>query len=92
MSNQKRSRRNGNHQRRLPSSDLFAAVELLTEAREACAACFRVIAATNDPTITERLDTELKMAGVKEGFGVRIQNFIAANDQRSDTRQVRKEK
>lgn len=65
---------------RIASSNLFAAVELLTESREACAACFRVIAATTDPTIIDRLDAELKMAGVKEGFGVRIQNFIAANE------------
>jgi hypothetical protein len=63
------------------SSELFTAVELLTEAREACAACFRVIAATSDPTITDRLDTELKMAGVKPGFGLRIQKFIAATVQ-----------
>lgn len=57
--------------------ELQRAVELLTEAREASAACFRVIAATEDKTITHRLETELRNAGVKEGFGVRMQNFLA---------------
>ena len=60
------------------SSDLLAAVELLKEMREACAACFRVIAQTEDPTIMERFDAELSKCGVKEGFGVRTQDFIAA--------------
>ena len=62
------------------SSDLLAAVGLLKEMREACAACMRVIAQTPDPTIMDRLGVELRKAGVREGFGVRTQNFIAANE------------
>jgi hypothetical protein len=62
------------------STGLLAAVELLKEMREACAACMRVIAQTPDPTIMDRLGVELRRSGVSEGFGVRTQNFIAANE------------
>ena len=59
-------------------TELAVALQLLMEAREACAALFRVIAATKkDPTIIDRLDAELKKAGVEDGFGVRIQTFVA---------------
>lgn len=61
------------------STRLLAAVELLKENREACAACFRVMAQTHDPTIMHRLNAELSRAGVKQGFGVRTQDFISAN-------------
>lgn len=66
------------------------AISLLKESRETIAACFRVIAATDDPTITTRLEWELLQAGVENGMGVRIQNWIKAAETisvKSDERQ-----
>ncbi len=66
------------------STEWLAAIALLKESREAIAACFRVIAVTKeDPTIIARLEFELKRAAVKDGIGVRLQDFIAANEKLS---------
>lgn len=46
------------------------------ECREACAACFRVIAEMGEPAITA-MEIEFLKAGVTKGFGVRIQDAIA---------------
>lgn len=65
-------------------TDWLAAIQLLKESRECIAACFRTIAASDDKMIIDRLELQLALAGVKDGIGVRLQNFIAANDKLSD--------
>lgn len=50
-------------------------LDSLKEMRNACAACFRVIARHE---LAEELETELILANVKEGFGLRFQNAIKA--------------
>lgn len=52
------------------ATDLVAAAK---ECREACAACFRVLVSHG---LAERTDQEFSAAGVKNGFGVRIQEAI----------------
>lgn len=51
-------------------------LEACKETREACAACFRVIAFLGGSAV-DLLDVELSRCGVKEGFGQRAQNAIA---------------
>lgn len=48
---------------------------LLREARDACAACFRVIA---EAGLSERLEAELQAAGVENGFGARMDAALKA--------------
>jgi hypothetical protein len=48
-------------------------VALDKEMRDACAACFRVIASNN---LTEELEEELVRTEIEPGFGVRCQNLI----------------
>ena len=48
-------------------------LDCLKEMREACAACFRVIARHE---LAEELETELTTSNVKKGFGVRFQDMI----------------
>lgn len=49
-------------------------LEACMELRDACAACFRVIA--TQPGLSQALEVEFPLAGVMEGFGVRAQNAI----------------
>jgi hypothetical protein len=56
-------------------------IESLKEMREACAACFRVIAKRSE-TIDEA-EAEFSRIGLKEGFGGRCQDVIAEAE-RSD--------
>jgi hypothetical protein len=58
------------------------AIALLKESRECIAACFRTMAVSSDPMEMDRLEMQLALAGVKNGIGVRLQNFIAANGER----------
>ena len=53
--------------------------DLLTsckELREVSAICFRVLAAIHSNSVQQQLDHELKIAGIREGFGVRAQIAI----------------
>jgi hypothetical protein len=50
-----------------------AEIECMQEMRNACAACFRVIAKHE---LAEELEKELLDADVKKGFGVRFQDLI----------------
>lgn len=61
-----------------PNKPMLNAIQLLMESRECIAACFRTIAASSDKMIMDRLEMELELAGVKNGIGVRLQDFIAA--------------
>jgi hypothetical protein len=60
------------------ASSWVDAISLLKESRECIAACFRTIAASDDKMIMDRLEMQLALAGVKDGIGVRLQNFIAS--------------
>jgi hypothetical protein len=62
------------------AAKLGEAIQLLRDSRECIAACFRAIASSDDEMIMDRLQIQLAVAGVKNGIGVRIQDFIAAND------------
>jgi hypothetical protein len=57
------------------------AIALLKESRECIAACFRTIAASDDKMIMDRLEMQLALVGVKNGIGVRLQNFISEVEQ-----------
>jgi hypothetical protein len=48
-------------------------IDIMIEIRNACAACFRVIARYK---LAEELERELIEANVKKGFGVRFQKLI----------------
>ena len=54
------------------SAELLASCK---ELREACAACFRVIARV--PNLSEKLEVELRVAGVEKGFGKRAGDLIS---------------
>lgn len=48
-------------------------IKLLKEMRDACAACFRVIARHG---LAKELEIELTISYVEKGFGVRFQKLI----------------
>ncbi len=48
-------------------------IDCLIEMRNACAACFRVIA---DNDLDFSLAFQLRKSGIKDGFGVRFQELI----------------
>jgi len=48
-------------------------IKCLKEMRNACAACFRVIARHE---LAEELEEELVLSNIKEGFGFRFQELI----------------
>ena len=52
-------------------------LDCLKEMREACAACFRVIARHE---LAEELEIELTLANVEKGFGVRFQDMIKTKE------------
>lgn len=58
--------------------DRERAIELLKESREYIAACFRAMSLSNDVMQIEKLEIQLRLAGLKDGIGVRLQDFIAA--------------
>jgi len=49
-------------------------LEALMELREACAACFRIIA--QEPGLATKLDEEFQRIGLNPGFGVRAQDVV----------------
>lgn len=57
------------------------AIELLKESRECIAACFRTMYQSTDKTEVDRLECEFKISGVKDGIGVRIQDFIKKTEE-----------
>lgn len=52
---------------------MMSEIDVLIEMRNACAACFRVIAKNE---LVKELEIELIGANVKKGFGIRFQKFI----------------
>ena len=55
------------------SNELLAACK---ELRDACAACFRVIA-RHDMDLFKEFDSEWRLSGITHGFGVRADRAIA---------------